>query len=79
MCRRCVRGQYLMKGYYLENDKIIFTPEHHIKRGRCCGNGCRHCPYEPLHIKDNIQLQSIYVQEVSKESTDTGSSRSTSR
>jgi hypothetical protein len=32
--------------YYLENGYVIFT-EHYLKnRGYCCGNKCRHCPYE---------------------------------
>jgi hypothetical protein len=31
--------------YYLENGNIVFTAAHHLKRGTCCGNGCRHCPY----------------------------------
>lgn len=22
-----------------------FTEKHHLKRGYCCKNGCRHCPY----------------------------------
>lgn len=24
---------------------FVMTAEHHIRRGRCCHNGCRHCPY----------------------------------
>ena len=35
--------------YYLENDRVVFTAAFHIKRGSCCGNYCRHCPYEPKH------------------------------
>jgi len=35
--------------YYIENGKRVFTEQYHIKRGFCCGNGCRHCPYEPKH------------------------------
>lgn len=31
--------------YYLENGFHVFTAWHHLKRGVCCGNGCRHCPY----------------------------------
>lgn len=34
--------------YYIdENGKVIFTEEYHLRRGRCCGSGCKHCPYEP--------------------------------
>lgn len=24
---------------------MVFTRVAHLQRGRCCGNGCRHCPY----------------------------------
>lgn len=42
--------------YYLENGKVVFTEQYHINRGFCCGNKCRHCPYEPKHIKENKKL-----------------------
>jgi len=36
----------LPEDYYLdENGKMVFTAAYHLKRGACCGNGCRHCPY----------------------------------
>jgi hypothetical protein len=31
--------------YYLEGANIVFTAAYHLKRGYCCGSGCRHCPY----------------------------------
>jgi hypothetical protein len=49
--------------FYFEDGLVVFTPIHHIIRGTCCGNKCRHCPYEPLHIKGNSQLQDIYIKE----------------
>lgn len=44
--------------YYMEGTKLVFTEQYHIKRGYCCGSigGCRHCPYEPKHIKGNTTL-----------------------
>lgn len=24
---------------------FVMTAEHHVRRGKCCHNGCRHCPY----------------------------------
>lgn len=24
---------------------IVFTEKYHLKRGYCCKNACRHCPY----------------------------------
>lgn len=32
--------------YYIEDGFWIFTAAFHLKRGHCCGNGCRHCPYK---------------------------------
>jgi hypothetical protein len=31
--------------YYLENGFMVFTSVFLLKRGYCCHNGCRHCPY----------------------------------
>ncbi len=24
---------------------IIYTEKYHLKRGYCCKNGCKHCPF----------------------------------
>jgi len=31
--------------YYFENGLMVLTEHFHRRRGYCCGNGCRHCPY----------------------------------
>src|SRR5688572_13648290 len=31
--------------YYMEGGLFIFTERYHLRRGYCCENGCRHCPY----------------------------------
>jgi hypothetical protein len=31
--------------YYTEEGYIVFTEQYHLKRGRCCQSGCKHCPY----------------------------------
>lgn len=31
--------------YFDTNGLMVFTKSYHLKRGYCCGNGCRHCPY----------------------------------
>jgi hypothetical protein len=46
--------------YYLENGKVVFTPNYHIERGDCCGSGCRHCPYDPKHLKGNNKLDELW-------------------
>jgi hypothetical protein len=40
--------QNLIEGedyYYNEQGYIVLTEQFHIKKGYCCGNGCKHCPY----------------------------------
>jgi Family of unknown function (DUF5522) len=31
--------------YLSEEGYIVFTEKYHLKRGYCCQNSCRHCPY----------------------------------
>jgi diphthamide synthase (EF-2-diphthine--ammonia ligase) len=31
--------------YYIENGRWVFTAAYHQKRGHCCENVCRHCPF----------------------------------
>jgi hypothetical protein len=31
--------------YYSEEGYLVFTESYLLKRGYCCQNGCRHCPY----------------------------------
>jgi hypothetical protein len=43
--------------YVNERGLMVFTEAFHLARGSCCGNGCKHCPYdfnrvaEPLRTK----------------------------
>ena len=36
--------------YYFEKGLMVMTAKYHLKRGYCCGNGCRHCPFIPRHV-----------------------------
>ncbi len=31
--------------FYMDGPNMVFTAAYHLKRGYCCGSGCRHCPY----------------------------------
>lgn len=33
--------------YTEENGLMVFTAQYHLRRGYCCKNNCRHCPYRP--------------------------------
>jgi ABC-type Fe3+-hydroxamate transport system substrate-binding protein/diphthamide synthase (EF-2-diphthine--ammonia ligase) len=32
----------------------VFTEHAHRQRGKCCGSGCRHCPYGHENLKDKV-------------------------
>ncbi len=33
--------------YYMNKDNLfVFTAWYHLRRGSCCGNNCKHCPYK---------------------------------
>lgn len=36
----------LMARSYKEGTYTVLTELNHLQRGWCCGNGCRHCPYQ---------------------------------
>jgi hypothetical protein len=36
--------------YYFEGETIVFTAAYHVRRGYCCGSGCRHCPYGHCNV-----------------------------
>ena len=32
--------------YYFDGQFLVFAAGYHLRRGYCCGNECRHCPYD---------------------------------
>jgi hypothetical protein len=34
------------RDFYLERGLMVLTADFLRRRGYCCGNGCRHCPWE---------------------------------
>eukprot|EP00928_Gymnodinium_smaydae_P028031 TRINITY_DN21493_c0_g1_i1.p1 TRINITY_DN21493_c0_g1~~TRINITY_DN21493_c0_g1_i1.p1 ORF type:complete len:689 (-),score=78.22 TRINITY_DN21493_c0_g1_i1:133-2199(-) len=37
----------------------VFTELAHKKRGKCCGSGCRHCPYNHVNVKPELKAGRI--------------------
>jgi hypothetical protein len=33
---------------------IVMTSYGHQKRGKCCGNRCRHCPYDHINVRSRV-------------------------
>ena len=41
-----ILDKYDKDEYYVNEDGyVVFTEKHHLKRGYCCKNGCKHCPF----------------------------------
>ena len=38
--------------YYNEQGYIVLTQKYHLQKGFCCGNGCRHCPYDYENVSE---------------------------
>jgi hypothetical protein len=52
-----LRDKLLPTDFYYENGYRVMTESYHKRRGSCCGNGCRHCPYIPAHKKGGKTLK----------------------
>jgi len=37
--------------YFNEQGLMVFTEKYHLRRGYCCGNNCKHCPYNYKNVK----------------------------
>jgi hypothetical protein len=38
--------------YYNADGLIVLTEKYHLQRGYCCGNGCKHCPYNYQNVPE---------------------------
>lgn len=52
--KACLAGELT----YIDPDSgyTVFTELAHKKRGKCCGSGCRHCPFSHENVKDKSSL-----------------------
>lgn len=41
--------------YFNELGLMVFTENYHLRRGYCCGNKCKHCPYEYKGVKKDTK------------------------
>ena len=37
--------------YYMEDGFMVFSELYHQSRGKCCGNACRHCPFDHENVR----------------------------
>ncbi|PZR29629.1 MAG: hypothetical protein DI535_02655 [Citrobacter freundii] len=39
--------------YYLNEEGLfVLTEKYHLARGYCCGNGCKHCPFDYENVPE---------------------------
>ena len=38
--------------YYTPERYMVFTEKFHLEKGFCCGNGCRHCPFNYINVPE---------------------------
>jgi hypothetical protein len=43
--------------YYNEQGLMVLTEKYHLDRGTCCGNGCRHCPFDYEQVSEPRRTQ----------------------
>lgn len=39
--------------YFDDSGLMVLTQKYHSDRGYCCGNGCRHCPFDHEKAEKN--------------------------
>jgi hypothetical protein len=52
--------------YYNEEGKMVLTARYLLNRGYCCGNGCRHCPYDYIQVPEPRRAQLLKDRENQK-------------
>ncbi len=55
--------------YFNEEGLLVFTEKFLLKRGYCCGSGCKHCPYNYESVPE--PKRSLLLQQ-SKNKKETG-------
>ena len=44
--REFLKPKLQSEDFYWKEGKMVMTEKYHLKRGYCCDNGCKHCPYK---------------------------------
>lgn len=55
--------------YYIDpNGSWVFTAAYHEARGYCCGNACRHCPFNYEAVPEPIKTRAQLIRAANNES-----------
>ncbi len=47
--------------YFDLSGYMVFTEKYLSERGYCCGNGCRHCPYQYENVPEPKRTELILI------------------
>jgi hypothetical protein len=54
--------------YYWESGLMVFTARFHQRRGYCCKNNCRHCPYKNAAALTQADVNDAKAREANSDS-----------
>jgi len=54
--------------YYNEDGLFVFTQKYHLSKGFCCGNGCKHCPYDFINVPEPKRNELLSLRQDEKRS-----------
>lgn len=57
--------------FYREGAYVVFTARYLLRRGYCCGSGCRHCPYESVESAPGAEVSKERVADAKRKATKT--------
>ncbi len=52
--------------YFNSEGLLVFTKKYHLHRGYCCGNGCKHCPYQYSAVPEPRRTELLAQKETGK-------------
>ncbi|MEO7311671.1 MAG: DUF5522 domain-containing protein [Chitinophagaceae bacterium] len=51
---------------------MVLTEKYHLEKGYCCGNGCRHCPFDFEAVPEPKRSEMLSLRNESKGKFQTG-------
>jgi hypothetical protein len=57
--------------YTDESGLFVMTRSYLLQRGYCCGNGCKHCPYDYKNVLNPTRKQELILAQQAREAQST--------
>jgi hypothetical protein len=52
--------------YYNDEGMMVLTAHYLLNRGYCCGNGCKHCPFDYLQVPEPKKTELLKARKENK-------------